>query len=628
MLQAMRENASSWIIKILLLAIVVAFVFMGLGSYEAQRASKIATVNEQAVSVDDYRETYNNLLQKARQQFGGNLNDEILEMMNLKKQAMDQLIIRTLILQEAEKLNLFVSNEELTGTIQDMPFFKQDDSFNVNVYEKMLKRVGLSPEQFEKDQRNQMLAQKLQQFITGSIHVSEAEAREWYDWENALVNIRMVRFDPETYTDIKPTEEEINAYFNENKNSYQTEPKVKVKYLRFSPEKYTKDIQVSKDEVQEYYENNLTAYSVEKTVEARHILIKLDENAPEELVQEAKTEAERIAKEARNGKKEFSELAKKYSQDPGRDNGGYLGKFVKNAMVQPFSDKAFSMNPGEIGDPVRTRFGWHIIKVENVFPAGTRTLAEVEAEIRQSLMVEKARNIAYDEAESFFDAVMEGDDLSIEAGSRDLEVTETDFFTRQRGPVGVGDPVKFASVAFDLPEKETSDILELEGSYYLLQVTGKTPQQIAEFQTVSEKVKNDLIQQLKSRKAAEEAEAFLKSINTDNSLADLGARKNVITTGFFKRNGEVPQAGYEKPLIDAAFQLSGEKKWPEKVIKGKTNYYVIEFIDRKKPDPEDYQKEKETVINRLSQSKRRITFDTWLTKLRAASDITIEESFR
>ncbi|RJP79614.1 MAG: hypothetical protein C4522_09685 [Desulfobacteraceae bacterium] len=628
MLQAMRENASSWIIKILLLAIVVAFVFMGLGSYEAQRASKIATVNEQAVSVDDYRETYNNLLQKARQQFGGNLNDEILEMMNLKQQAMDQLIIRTLILQEAEKLDLFVSDEELTGTIQDMPFFKQEDSFNVAVYEKMLKRVGLSPEQFEKDQRSQMLAQKLQQFITGSIHVSEAEAREWYDWENALVNIRMVRFDPETYTDIKPTEEEISAYFNENKNSYQTEPKVKAKYLRFSPEKYTKDIQVSKDEVQEYYENNLTAYSVEKTVEARHILIKLDENAPEELVQEAKTEAERIAKEARDGKTEFSELAKKYSQDPGRDNGGYLGKFVKNAMVQPFSDKAFSMNPGEISDPVKTRFGWHIIKVENVFPASTRTLAEVEAEIRQSLMEEKARNIAYDEAESFFDAVMEGDDLSIEAGSRDLEVTETDFFTRQQGPVGVGDPVKFASAAFELPEKETSDILELEGSYYLLQVTGKIPQQIAEFQTVSEKVKNDLVQQLKSRKAAEEAEAFLKSINTDNSLADLGARKNVITTGFFKRNGEVPQVGYEKPLMDAAFLLSGEKKWPEKVIKGKTNYYVIEFIDRKKPDPEEYQKEKETVINRLSQSKRRITFDAWLTKVRAASDITIEESFR
>lgn len=628
MLQAMRENASSWIIKILLLAIVVAFVFMGLGSYQAQRASKIATVNEQAVSVDDYRETYNNLLQKARQQFGGNLNDEILKMMNLKQQAMDQLIIRTLILQEAEKLNLFVSDEELTGTIQDMQFFKQDDAFNVGVYEKMLKRVGISPEQFEKDQRDQMLVQKLQQLITGSIHVSEAEAREWYDWENAMVNIRMVRFDPETYTDIEPTEKEVRAYFDESKNNYQTEPKVKVKYLRFSSEKYTQDIQVTKDEVQEYYENNLAAYSVEKTVEARHILITVDENAPEELVQEAKTEAERIAKEARDGKTEFSELAKKYSQDPGRDNGGYLGKFVRNAMVQPFSDKAFSMNPGEISDPVRTRFGWHVIKVENVFPAGTQTLAEVETEIRQSLMEEKARNIAYDEAESFLDAVISGDDLSIEAKSRELKVAETDFFTRQQGPVGVGDPAKFASVAFDLPEKEISDILELEGSYYLLQLTGKMPQQIAEFQTVSETVKNDLIQQLKSRRAAEEAEAFFKSINSDNSLADLGAQKNVITTGFFKRNEQVPQAGYEKPLSDAAFLLSGEKKWPETVIKGKTNYYVIEFMDRKNPDPENFQKEKETIINRLSQSKKRITFDTWLTKVRAASDITIEESFQ
>ena len=342
MLQAMRENASSWIIKILLLAIVVAFVFMGLGSYQAQRSSKIATVNEQAISVDDYRETYNNLMQKVRQQFGSNLNDEILEMMNLKQQAMDQLITRALILQEAQKLNLIVSDEELTSAIQDMQFFKQNDSFNVGVYEKMLKRVGISPEQFEKDQRDQMLAQKLQQFITGNIHVSEAEAREWYDWENAMVNISMVRFAPETYTDIEPTEEEIKAYFDENKNNYQTEPKVKAKYLRFSPENYTKDIQVTKDEIQEYYENNLTAYSVEKTVEARHILIKLDENAPEELVQETKTEADRIAKEARELQKRVCQnWPKNTPRVPPKTKGDTWANLVKTPWSNHFQTRPF-----------------------------------------------------------------------------------------------------------------------------------------------------------------------------------------------------------------------------------------------------------------------------------------------
>ncbi|RPJ81826.1 MAG: peptidyl-prolyl cis-trans isomerase, partial [Deltaproteobacteria bacterium] len=482
MLQAMRDNASSWIIKILLMAVVVAFIFMAFGSYDAQKTSKVATVNKQSISADDYREAYNNLLQRVRQQFGSNLNDEILKMMNLKQQTMDQLITRTLILQEAKKLNLIVSDEELTRTIQDMQYFRENDSFSTVLYEKMLKRVGIAPEQFEKDQRDQMLAQKLQLFITSNIHVSEAEAREWYDWENALVNLNAVQFDPATYTGIEPTEKEIKDHFEQNKNNYKTEPKIKVKYLRFSPETYKKDIQVTNDEIQEYYDSNQAVYSVEQTVEARHILIRLDENAPPEKVEETKTEADRIAKEAREGKKDFSELAKNFSQDSTKDKGGYLGKFVKEAMVKPFSDKAFSMKPGEISDPVRTQFGWHIIKVENIYPASTKTSAEVEPEIRRNLIEEKARNIAYDEAESFFDALLDGDDLSKEAESRNLKVIETDFFTKNQGPADVGDREKFASAAFDLPEAEISDILELEGNYYLIQVAGKIPQQISEFQ--------------------------------------------------------------------------------------------------------------------------------------------------
>jgi len=632
MLQTMRENASSWIIKILLLAIVIAFVFMGLGSYRSQKASKIAMVNEQPISVDEYRENYNNLLEQVRQRFGNNLDPDLLKMMNLKKQTMDRLIARVLIIQEAEKLNLMVSDDELTDAIQNISAFKRNGLFSVSAYEKILRHVGTSPEQFEVEQRKQMLMEKMRQFVTGSIMVTEAEARQWFDWKNAMVNIDVVEFDPKQYTDIHPGDEEKMKYFEANKENYKTDPTIKVRYVRFSPDNYIQQIEITKDEIKDYYEGNTEAFTSPKTVEARHILIKADAEAPPELVEDAREKAMIILKIARDGKTDFSELAKQYSEDPGRDNGGYLGTFTKETMVEPFAEKAFSMEPGEISEPVRTRFGWHIIKVENVHPARTASLEESEPAILKKLKDEEAKNMAYNEAEALFDSSVDGDDLVKESKSRGIELHETDFFSRKTGPEAsnnISDREKFISTAFTLTDTEISDILDLPDGYYILQVMDRIPEKVSEYKDVQERVENDLIAALRNQKASEDAEVFLKSVTTGSRLSEEGSKKNlkVASTGFFKRNDPIPNIGMEQGLNDTAFLLSAEKKWPEKAIKGKSKYYIIEFKDRKNPDAEGFEKEKKEITYRLTEQKRFKAFESWISQMKASSKITIEEGY-
>lgn len=631
MLRAMRQNASSWIIKILLLAIVIAFVFMGLGSYQSQTPSKIAVVNEQPILIDEYRETYNNLLEQVRQQFGNNLSPELLKMMNLKKQTMDRLIARALILQEAEKLNLQVSDDELTDAIRNISVFKRNGSFSVPTYEKLLRRVGTSPEQFEEEQRKQMLTEKMRQLITGSIMTTEAEAREWFDWENAMINIDVVGFDPKKYTDIHPGDEEKIKYFEANKKNYKTDPQVKVRYARFSPDDYIRDVEISEDEIKNYYEANPEAFTSPKTVEARHILIKADAEAPPEVVEDARKKAVDILKMAKDEKTDFAELAKKYSEDPAGDNGGYLGTFTKETMVEPFAEKAFSMEPGEISEPVRTRFGWHIIKVETVNQALTASLEEAESEIRKNLEDEASKNLAYDEAEALFDSAVGGDDLVSEAKSRGIKLLETDFFSRKTGPkADIRDRVKFISSAFNLAETEISDILDLADGYYILQVVDRIPEKISEYKDVADQVEKDLIAAISDQSASEDAEVFLKSLKeADSSLAEEGSKKNltVTSTGFFKRNDTIPEIGMEQNVNNAAFLLSEEQKWPEKIIKGKTGYYVIEFKERKKPDAEGFEKEKTEIINRLNDQKRFKAFESWISQMKASSEITIEEGY-
>jgi len=630
MLRKMRENASSWIIKILLLAIVIAFVFMGLGSYRSQTASKIASVNEQPISIDDYRETYNNLLEQVRQRFGNNLDPELLKMMNLKKQTMDRLIAKVLILQEAEKHNLMVSDDELTNAIRDISVFKSNGSFSVPTYERLLRRVGTSPEQFEEDQRKQMLIEKLKQFVTSSIMVTEAEARQWFNWENAMVNIDVVEFDPKQYKDIHPGDEEKMKYFEANKENYKTAPEVKVRYVRISPDDYIQDIEVTKDEIKDYYEANPEAFTSPETVEARHILIKTDAETTSELVEDARKKTIDILKMARDGNNDFSELAKKYSEGPSRDKGGYLGAFTKESMVKPFAEKAFSMKPGEISEPVRTRFGWHIIKVENVNEARTASLEESEPEIKKKLKDEEAKNLAYDEAEALFDSSVDGDDLANEAKSREVKLLETDFFSRKTGPkTDIRDRGKFISSAFDLTETEISDILDLSDGYYILQTIGRIPEKVSEYEDVQDRVVKDLIAAQRDRKASEDAEIFLKSLKASSNLSEEGSKNNlkVISTDFFKRIDSIPEIGMERDLSNAAFLLSKEKKWPEKVIKGKNKYYVIEFKERKKPDAKGFEKEKAGIIKRLTEQKRFKAFESWISQMKASSEIKIEEGY-
>jgi peptidyl-prolyl cis-trans isomerase D len=203
--------------------------------------------------------------------------------------------------------------------------------------------------------------------------------------------------------------------------------------VHFNPEHYVGEITPSERELQDYYEGNSERFVIPKTVEARHILIRLPAAAAPEAVEKAQTRIQEILKMARDGK-DFAELAQQYSEDEGsRQQGGALGEFSKQAMVQPFADAAFTLPVGQISDPVRTPFGLHLIKVEKINEGRTRSFDEVKAEIASQLKREQARTKAYDDAEALYDAASVGNDLAAAASARKLEVKTSDFFTRS-GP--------------------------------------------------------------------------------------------------------------------------------------------------------------------------------------------------
>lgn len=628
MLNLMRKHAKSWMIKIVVAVITCVFVLWGVGTFREKSRSQIAYVNGQPIFYEEFNQVYKNLIDQLQKTFGNALDEKMLKTLQVRRQALNQVIDKKLLLMEGTKLSFSVADREVAQAITQIPAFQIAGVFDGERYRDILSRFRLTPEQFEIDQKENMLLEKVRTFITSSVKVSQQETLEWYRWGRAEVNIDFVLFEPDKYEGIQATDEEIKVFFDQNKEAYKTEPKVKVRYLRFDPNTYKAKVNITDAEIKAYYEANPKEFETPQTVEARHILIKVDPDATPALVEAAHRKAMDIHQMAKGGQ-DFAALARTYSEGPTKDKGGYLGTFKKEDMVEPFAEKAFGMQTGEISEPVRTTYGWHIIKVEKMNPATQKSHQAAAEQIRAKLTAQMAQNLAYDDAEEIYDQSFEGDDLGLVVEDRKLEIHTTDFFTRLGPDKGFANPSQFAAAAFGLQEMEISEIQDLGDGYYIMQLNEKIEARIPELEAVEARVRTDIIKKKQDEKAAADAKAFLSAVKTKDQFAAEGQKRGLapIRTDFFNRTGTIPNIGYETELTQAAFSLTEQRPIPENVIKGQKGYYVICFQARKTPDLQGFEAEKDVIKKNLLEQKKLKTFQNWVTTLKKRSDIRIEEKF-
>ena len=623
MLGTMRKHATSWLIKVACFAIVIVFIFWGGYSYTEKKASRVAVVNGSYIGLREYQSMYSNLVEQMRRQFGRQFSSELVETLNLKGQALDRLINRRLILTEAGMLEFDVSREELQNAIVSYPAFQTNGQFDSLRYQQILRSNKLTPQDFEANQREDLLINKVEQFITRGTKVLESEMLSFFHHTRDRVNLAYVQIDPQDFKNqVKVDEAAVRDYFDKHRENYRLADKRNILYVRFVPQDYLAEVEVTDQEIEEFYQLHQDDYLEPKKVHARHILFRISEKAKTAEIQEILDRAKKVLDLARKGDN-FAELARKYSDDSTASKGGDLGYFKSGDMVKPFADSAFSLKKGEISDLVRTRFGVHIIKVEDIKEESVKPLAAVKETVRQSLKEERSREIALQRADSFIDLSRALDDLQKAAAEAGLEVKESGLFAAEEPVPQLGRHPEINEIIFALRPKEISPAFSIGDDQLVAQLVEIQDSRLEEFAEAQERVQEDWITEQSEVLARTQAQEWLETARQEGNLAKV-ARRNKLKinkTGLFTTVSPAPPFGNQRDMVITAFSLTPEQPVPSEVYEVDGKFIILQLEDSQPASENGFQKEKDSLAKQLLQAKKEQTFSRWINGRRQQADI-------
>ena len=281
------------------LLLLVAVTFISWGGYSFFREKKYdfaARVNGAVIHIKDYQETLQGVMKRYRDAMGPAFTEKMIEELRIRENVLEELISRALILQETERLGLYVSDGELRRAIEAIPSFQVDGQFDSRLYERFLRLNRMGAEDFERMQRENLLYSKVVSLIRlNGGKVSEEEALESYLFENEKVNLHFVKISPDSFRgQVSANEAEAKDYYQNQQEEFRIPTYLQVQYLAFRPSDIELKIQISPEEMKRYYDQRKESFKVPKQVRAREILIKADPQDPPERVEEKRKKAEEI----------------------------------------------------------------------------------------------------------------------------------------------------------------------------------------------------------------------------------------------------------------------------------------------------------------------------------------------
>ena len=558
MLQSIRNHAQGWIAWVIVGLIILTFALFGIDQYaRGDKAVVVAEVNGQDIGARAFVSLYNRQKARLNEQFG-DMYDEVVKDEELRAQVLDSLIESEVMRQWSRENGMLITDQQLAMAIHSASAFQENGKFSEKIYEDVLMRNGLNVARFEFDQRQYLLETQYRALTMASAFATDYEIEQLAALQGQERNVSYLRVDQRPFLKtVEITDQAVNDVYQSKLADYVEPEMVSVDYIDLSQEVIAKNVEVNDEILKGYFEENVALFSIPEKRQAKHILINVEADSDAARAAAEKTVAEVQAKIAAG--EDFAELAKTYSKDPGSaDSGGDLGTFEQGMMVPEFDDAVFTMEIGQVSQPVKTDFGYHLIKLTGIEPKQTQAFDQVKSEVTEQYRVQEAERQYFDLLEKLSTIAYEqSDSLEPAAEEVGLKVQTSVMFSRSGGPSEILNNAKVLSESFSedvLKGKLNSSAIELSSTRSIfVRVNEHKPDRQKSLDEVSGSIKQSLVRQEAIKQAAILATELLSKVeageNPESLMRD-GIEWN--TVGWIARNSQkiLPQ------MVGEAFKVA------------------------------------------------------------------------
>ena len=633
MLDFLRKRKRNWVIIFFLGVIIVSFsLFVGSGKFGGSSGAEVAEINGETISQREFATQYEREVQRYRDLLKGSLTQEMLKGLNIKGNLVETLIQKKLVLQEARSLGLTPTDDDLADHLAKVSEFQVGGRFNKDRYLQLLQANRLSPAEFEEDQRDQLTIQRLYSVILDAVHVTDTEVRERYRIEHEKINLSYLKLPIADFAgQVKLTDDEINKYYDRNKDSLKEPLKVQIEYLSYPYDHFAASIELSEKEIEEYYNANLnTQFHKPKEAKLRYISIAIAPGAQADQKKAAQARAEVIVKEARAGK-DFAEIARKESNDATTAaKGGDVGWITAGQMPAAIDKVVFSLAKGAVSDPQETPAGFQIFKVEDLKEEKTLTLKEATPEITKKLKGEKAKREAAKVADRDREKALSGIDFAKLSQESQATLKLTNLFSNGEVLPEIGNNQEFYKSAFTLGRRDTSPVIEGQSSYYLLRLKQRKEATVPPLESVRNQIENSLRDSKAYELALQRGNSLLEELKKEKDIAKVAQANNLKLneTGWFTRGSQqLPQIGELAEMKAGTIALSKQNPFPERLYSQKDALYILAFKDSQSADMEQFEKDKDSLKKQAIAESRQQALVKFMEGLKSKASIKVNTAF-